>query len=543
MVLGHRLLRVVNVNVFCRFNVLVLPFLSVLICYYPSFAQQVNTSCEIGSVEKGKNEAIKINCGFTATEFKLIISEYGGLHAKEPVTNSSEAKEQLASFAHRYRIRENVLLTYFRILVQKRITDEKLFDKFLELAARHRRLLDHHAATIRSGSSEVIKFLEKADEATENSNFIEAQGAISDALKAQRTWNKKASDNTHDGDFHAAEIIARNGELSLCQLSYHEAASYFGAAAGTIPPANKDKKLDYLINQAVALETYAGETGSYEPLEQVITLYGQVLAGLDRAKSPMKWARIQNNLGNAHSILGERDGNREQLEAAEVAFRAALEVRTRGRDPYNWAGTQNNLGNVLSILGELYGDRAHLDAAVSAHKAAIEEWSSDRDPLNWATTQNFLGNALTIIGKLFSDKVRLEEAIAAYRAALEEQSRVRVPLDWAMTQNNLGIALSILGEIDGDMAQLEAAIAAYRAALEEQSPDRVPLDWAMTHNNLGIALYDLGKKQKKLDILTESRESTMHARDGYREVAGTRYERYFEGRLEELRKLIESLRK
>ena len=541
MVPGHQLLRAVTVNMICRFNLLALPFLSVLISFQPSFAQQDNTSCEIGSVGSAKKETVKINCGFTATEFKLIVSDYEGLQANAPGTEASDAKKLLVDFAHRYRIHEDVLLSYFRILGQKGISEPELFDKFLEVAARHKKVLDHPASAIRSESPQVVNLLEQADAASKNGDFIAAQRAVSEALKAQRTWTKQAPGDAGEGDLSAAKIIARNGELSLCQLSYHEAASYFGAAAETTPPAFEGDRLEHLINQAGALEAYAEVSRTYEPLEQVIGLYGQVLAGLDRTQTPMKWARIQNNLGNAYSILGERDGDRTRLEAAVVAFKAALEERTRDRDPHNWAGTQNNLGSVLSILGELSGDRTQLESAVAAHKAAIEEWTRESAPLNWAMTQSFLGDALTVLGRQFDDKTQLEAAVAAYRAALEEQSRVRVPLDWAMTQNNLGIVLSILGERNGDRAQLEAAVAAYRAALEEQSPDRVPIDWAMTQNNLAIALQDLGSKLNKLDILLESRESTRLARDGYREIAGTRYEPYFKNRLEELGKLIENL--
>ncbi|MEP0941210.1 MAG: tetratricopeptide repeat protein [Rhizobiaceae bacterium] len=64
-----------------------------------------------------------------------------------------------------------------------------------------------------------------------------------------------------------------------------------------------------------------------------------------------------------------------RLEEAVAAFRAALEERTRDRVPLDWAATQNNLGNALSSHGDRDGDAARLEEAVVAYRAALEEWT------------------------------------------------------------------------------------------------------------------------------------------------------------------------
>jgi tetratricopeptide (TPR) repeat protein len=96
----------------------------------------------------------------------------------------------------------------------------------------------------------------------------------------------------------------------------------------------------------------------------------------------------------------------------------ALKERTRERVPADWATTQSNLGNALSMLGERESGTARLEEAVTAYRAALEERSRDRVPLQWAMTHNNLGNALSMLGQRESGTARLEEAVAAFKECL-----------------------------------------------------------------------------------------------------------------------------
>jgi hypothetical protein len=45
--------------------------------------------------------------------------------------------------------------------------------------------------------------------------------------------------------------------------------------------------------------------------------------------------------------------------------------------PLDWAMTQNNLGNALSMLGERESGTVRLEEAVAAYRAAREEWTHE----------------------------------------------------------------------------------------------------------------------------------------------------------------------
>ncbi|MEP1089154.1 MAG: tetratricopeptide repeat protein [Rhizobiaceae bacterium] len=566
-----------------------------LLFSFPSSSRDVNAHCGVGAGGNLTANNITNNCGLSEAEIKLIISEFGGLVARELVNDASaanqklgQAEERLVALSKRLQVRQMAVLTYFRILQQEDVPDDKLIDKFSELAAQHRHLLDQRATVIRSKSPKVKKLLEEADRATDDGDYVAAQAAISAAFKAQRAWNKNLREKLDEGDLSAAEIIARNGNLSLGQLAYLEAAAYFAEAVETVPSGYQEQRLFYLEKQAGALETHGHEKGVNHSLRNAIDVYREVLSGRDRINSPQEWANSQINLGNALSKRGALGGGSFLFEEAVVAYRTALEERTRDRVPLEWALIQNNLGLTLLSLGERYGDTARLEEAVVAFRSALEERTRKRAPLSWARTQNNLGNALWKLGEGNGDTARLEEAVVAYRAALEEDTRDRVPLDWATTQNNLGFALWRLGERDGDTARLEEAVVAYRAALEERIRERVPLKWAdtqynlgnafvtfeeqngdaawlkeavmayraaleeqtrervplkrsITQNNLGNALWKLGERLSSSEILIEAKNSIMQAQDGSRLLHGDLYDQYFTEQLDRLVAAIEEL--
>jgi len=64
----------------------------------------------------------------------------------------------------------------------------------------------------------------------------------------------------------------------------------------------------------------------------------------------MKVRSTQNNLGNALSSLGEREGGTAKLEKAVAAYREALKERTRERVPLGWAYSTGSPGLALMSL-------------------------------------------------------------------------------------------------------------------------------------------------------------------------------------------------
>lgn len=82
-----------------------------------------------------------------------------------------------------------------------------------------------------------------------------------------------------------------------------------------------------------------------------------------RASFPLRWATLQNNLGNAFRVLARCGADIIYLGKAKDAYWAALEERTRDLVPMEWAGTRYNLAFLSLTSFDRTGDKVHLNEA------------------------------------------------------------------------------------------------------------------------------------------------------------------------------------
>ncbi len=453
----------------------------------PGHSPRPSPTVEIGTIVSASGNGVAIGAnsgsifvtrGYTPEQLRALIAD----------------RTKLAELEARLEVTGQTLRRFFEILEQEEVPPGQWPVRLGEIAERHKQALKRLAA-LETGDLEAQALLGQARTAIEAGDHGRAESLLDQAEKRELAGIEAEEASLDRRRLSAAAIRAEQGELSLIQLRYREAAERFAAAAELVPDSKPEQRLAYRKRHANALYRQGDEKGDNAALEEAIRAYRDLLGEYPRKRAPLDWATTQNNLGNALGILGEREAGRARLEEAVAAFRTALQEYTRDRVPLQWAGTQNNLGNALLRLGERESGTARLEEAVAAYRAALQEYTREKVPLQWAMTQNNLGNALMRLGERESGTARLEEAVAAYRAALQEFTRDRVPLQWATTQNNLGVALATLGGREVGTARLEEAVAAYRDALQEWTRERVPLQWATTQNNLGTALAGLGERE------------------------------------------------
>ena len=115
---------------------------------------------------------------------------------------------------------------------------------------------------------------------------------------------------------------------------------------------DSDDEWFYLHQQAAELSRCGNEFGDNQALEGAIGVYRRALTLVSRERMPLDWATSQHNLGNALSMLGDRETSTARLEEAVAAYYEVMKEWTRERLPLDWATAQNNLGNTLLALGE-----------------------------------------------------------------------------------------------------------------------------------------------------------------------------------------------
>jgi tetratricopeptide (TPR) repeat protein len=225
---------------------------------------------------------------------------------------------------------------------------------------------------------------------------------------------------------------------------------------------------------------------------------------------PFFGAEIQNKLGDALLVLGERGGNENLFKQALDAHTKALEVFSRVKTPKEWAKTQNKLGIALYSLGRQKNDKSLLDQSQEAFEEALKEFTHEKSPVDWAKTQNNLGNLYRKFGKL-------EESVSLFEKALEIFSPEVTPDDWAKTQGDLGITRLRLGQQRKDSMELKKAMIACENALKVYDNKKMRVSWAKTQSGLGNVLLTLGEFEQDITSLQQA-ETVLELALGVRTV-------------------------
>jgi len=302
-------------------------------------------------------------------------------------------------------------------------------------------------------------------------------------------------------------LINRQGNF-LTPYAEHFATQIKPLVAISKPGWSADARGAVLYAFGLA-KTLAGEEhGNTEALKEAIDVLGAALKEYPRTNAPLRWAGIQNTLGNALRALGEREPDTAQLEEAVTTYRAALSAYTAV--PLLSAATQNNLGNALQLIGARQNNTARIKEAIDAHHEALKVLSLKQSARDFAATQNSLGNALLLIAEHETGTTRLKEAVTAYDEALKVYDRTTLPLFWAGIQLNRATALRMIGEREPGKARLKNAIAGYREALTVYSREHNPLDWAMSIGNQAIAMMLLADRNGDL-AMAEKAVASMAA--------------------------------
>src|SRR5262245_31562013 len=364
------------------------------------------------------------------------------------------------------QLRVEAIAKFFQLLGETPVEESQLADRFAQIAAEHRRLVED-VKSRRVNHPEVQAVRQQAAAALEIADHAAAFARLTQARTIVTTKRETLARVLDEQKREEAALVFEQARVELARLAYEQAAELFAEAARLLPAGDTETRWQSIIEKADAEGTMGDELGNNSALVQAIESYRAALRLASRTDRPLDWAKTQNNLGLALWTLGGRESGAARLEEAVAAYREALKEWTRERVPLQWATTQNNVGLALWTLGGRESDTARLEEAVAAFRDALKEWTRERVPLQWAVTQNNLGLALWTLGERESGTARLEEAVAAYRDALKEWTRERVPLQWATTQNNVGLALWTLGGRESGTARLEEAVAAFREALKE----------------------------------------------------------------------------
>jgi len=87
--------------------------------------------------------------------------------------------------------------------------------------------------------------------------------------------------------------------------------------------------------------------------------------------------------------------------------------------PSDWATTQNNLGDALTLLAERENEATRFEQAVAAYGEALKEYQRERGPVRWALVTGKQGIAFCLLAQKSEDSAAAQRAVRQIKLALE----------------------------------------------------------------------------------------------------------------------------
>ena len=378
---------------------------------------------------------------------------------------------------------------------------EKLSTKAEEFKSLTKRL-----NRLTNADPEITRLRKTAAVELTKGRFAKADALLAEAEVRDLSGLEELESLAHQKRLSAAESRAERASAAQLRMNpdgYREAAEHYGEAARIAIVADSGIARAYTMQKGLLLTGLGAGFGLNSALIEAIDHFRGMLRVTDSSLDAQDWAATQNNLGNALSSLGEREGELLRLEEACIAYNLALSVYRADCQTLEWAEVQNNLGVALRLISLNESSTVRLEEAVVAHRAALGALkiaTQDTSPLSRGRTHNNLGIALQALDTRERDTARLEESVQEFGLALKEFQREQAPLYWATTQHNLAISLQKLGERDNGTTRLEEAIIAYGLSLEERTRERTPVDWTLSFGNQGLAMMTIAKRKSDLAL-------------------------------------------
>ena len=241
----------------------------------------------------------------------------------------------------------------------------------------------------------------------------------------------------------------------------------------------------------VILERHADEAKERQEFPRLLDLGERALDLAQSLENPEAEARARQDVGLAHTMLGEPEKGREILDEAL----ALSETHGSAKDR---ADVVNALGITEYRLGGYARAAEHFEAAQQVFRELGETESA-------ATSLGNLGATRSRMGDSDGGLEAFEQALVLHRQAGNERGT-------AMALNNIGIARQHLG-------RYADAIEVYLEALEIEERLGNQAGIARTYGNIGIIYKNLQQYEKALQYMERALE--IHRETGDRHSEAT----------------------
>jgi tetratricopeptide (TPR) repeat protein len=380
--------------------------------------QSVSTSGPCAAVTQYTGKSVSItynggcNIGFSALEVQKIVDAV--------ISGQSVPKE----FADRYDaltkefgVTDAALVTFFRVLGERKVPIEQLNESLQRIAAEHNDLL-RKIASLTGNDPQSGELRRQAATAVKNGNYSQAEGLLNQAMANDEKAAKEAVENAQQAQLSVAKTKSELGKLKLAQLQFAAAASIFLEAVQLTPVNEPLARASYLSAAGKASVDAGNFQNGINQLSQALSIY------IDR-KGPDDPA-----VGGAALDLGEALFQFQAYQQAEGFLRDALRIakKTQSPDSPIVAGAMTSLGQLCMDIGKQDEGLTLLVGALGIFEAKLEP------------TDPAIAGVLNSLGVAYKNLKNFKKAEEYYTRALSIDEKAFGPdgFQVAVDLNNLG---------------------------------------------------------------------------------------------------------
>jgi tetratricopeptide (TPR) repeat protein len=279
----------------------------------------------------------------------------------------AKADARAADLAAKLGFTSSAVAEFFTILGVQNVPDEKIPTRLIEIAT-HFAQTQNEVAALEPSDPHAADLTQQAKQALDAGQLTKADTLLEQAKDSERAALREARQFAQRAleamDRHAlnlAKMESTQGDISLTQLRYADAATHYEAAAAQAPSSASENQARYLVKAGDARQT----SGNLAP---AMADYQASLAIAERlAEAAPGDADQQRNLWVSQRKAGHVQVEQGDLAAAMTSYQTAFAIAERlaKADPSN-ADWQRDVSLSQADVGDVQVEQGDVAAAMTS---------------------------------------------------------------------------------------------------------------------------------------------------------------------------------
>lgn len=305
--------------------------------------------------------------------------------------------------------------------------------------------------------------------------------------------------------FYLSKIRDPKKNIKMSIKAYKKARDAFEIEKYQLDYTNTQSNLGIAYIKLSEIEDSSGNNEkAMDAFEECLDTFDQYLKEHNSNNHDYNGIEYAKAMVSYGSAIAKKEITKENLTKAIHCYEKALGIITLETSPIHYAFIQINLGDAYVSYSDIEDKENKLKIGIETYNNSLDIFNIDNFPIQYAKIQLHLGNAYIYLSQIQNRESNLKIAINNYKQVLNIFQVANYPIQYAKVLNNLGYAFIHLSEVRDKEDNLKNATNAYRNVLSVFTKSRYPIQYATAQINEGLIYIHLSKIRNKKDNLKKA---------------------------------------